>query len=98
MVHHKSDCYLVPGVEDMTTAQAQSKDAGIARAKTIRAIALVLAIVAVATLVYGFGMKWPAYYQVAAGFAAFFCVEWQRKCTQRIKVMSGGADPSDHRS
>jgi hypothetical protein len=82
----------------MTTAQAQSNDAGIARAKTMRAVALVLAIVAVATLVYGFGMKWAAYYQVAAGFVAFFCVEWQRKCTQRIKVMSGAADPSAHRS
>jgi len=92
MVHHEFDCYLVPGVEDMTTAQTQSNDAGIARAKTMRVVALVLAVASVATLVYGFGMQWPAYYQVAAGFAAFFCVEWQRKCTQRIKVLGGGAD------
>jgi len=76
----------------MTTAQTQSNDAGIARAKTMRIVALVLAIVAVATLVYGFGMGWAPYYQVAAGFAAFFCVEWQRKCTQRIKVLGGAAN------
>ena len=82
----------------MTTAQTQSNAADIARAKTMRTIAVALAILAVAVLVFGFGMKWPAYYQVAAGFAAFFSVEWQRKCTQRIKVMSGAADPSDHRS
>jgi hypothetical protein len=76
----------------MTTAQTQSNDAGIARAKTMRTVAVALAVVAVATLVYGFGMKWAAYYQVAAGFAAFFCVEWQRKCTQRIKALSGPAN------
>lgn len=58
----------------------------------MRTVAVILAVAAVATLVYGFGMKWSAYYQVAAGFAAFFCVEWQRKCTQRIKVLGGGAD------
>ena len=76
----------------MTTAQTQSNDAGIARAKTMRTVAVVLAVIAFMTLVYGFGMKWPAYYQVAAGFAAYICVEWQRKCTQRIKILSGAAD------
>ncbi len=83
---------LGSGVKDMAMAQAQSNDAGIARAKTMRIVAVVLAVVAVAILVYGFGMGWAPYYQVAAGFAAFFCVEWQRKCTQRIKVLSGAAN------
>jgi hypothetical protein len=76
----------------MTMVQNASTDAEIARMKTWRTVAIALAVISFLTLVYGFGMKWEALYQVAAGLVAYACIEWQRRCGQRIKVLSGAAD------
>jgi hypothetical protein len=61
----------------------------LARAKTMRMVAILLAVLAMAVLVYGFGMGWQPVYQVPAGLAAWAAVEWQRRCYHRIKDLSG---------
>jgi hypothetical protein len=71
------------------TAEANADDQELARAKTMRTIAIVIAVVAFAVLVYGFGMLWKPWYQVAAGVAAYAGVEWQRRCGQKIKELEG---------
>ena len=73
------------------TAQMQSSSQDLARARTMRTVAIVIAVLAFGTLVYGFGMKWEAMYQVAAGLAAYVGVEWQRHIGKKIKELSGGA-------
>lgn len=91
MVHRAWECYRFLGLE-MT--QTQTNAAEIARIKTMRTVAIVLAVVAFLTLVYGFGEKWPAIYQVIAGFASYIGIEWQRRLHQKIKVLGGAADPT----
>ena len=71
------------------TAQTQSNGSELARARNMRMIAIAFAVIAFGTLVYGFGMKWSAMYQVAAGVAAYVGVEWQRHIGKKIKQMSG---------
>ena len=71
------------------TAQTDSNAHELARARTLRAVAIGFAVVAFATLVYGFGMKWGAVYQVAAGAAAYIGVEWQRHVGRKIKQLGG---------
>jgi len=71
------------------TAQTQTNAQELARARTLRTVAIVLAVVAFGTLVYGFGMKWSAPYQVAAGFVAYVGVEWQRHIGKKIKQLGG---------
>ena len=61
----------------------------LARARTLRTVAIAFAVIAFGTLVYGFGMKWSACYQVPAGFAAYIGVEWQRHVGKKIKQLSG---------
>ena len=70
-------------------ARTQSDGAELARAKTMRTVAIVIAVLAVAVLVYGFGVGWKPWYQVPAGLAAWAAVEWQRRCYNRIKALSG---------
>ena len=72
------------------TAQTQSNEHELARARNMRMVAIAVAVVAFGTLVYGFGMKWSAVYQVAAGLAAYVGVEWQRHIGKKIKELSGG--------
>jgi hypothetical protein len=69
------------------TAETHSNDQELARAKTMRAVAIVFAVVAFSVLVYGFGMLWKPWYQVPAGLAAWMGVEWQRRLGQKIKVL-----------
>jgi hypothetical protein len=76
----------------MTTAQTQTNTAEIARLKTMRFVTGLLAVASFLTLVFGFGEKWPAMYQVAAGLVAYVFIEWQRRCGQKIKILSGAAD------
>ena len=71
-------------------AQTQSNGSELARARNMRMIAIAFAVIAFGTLVYGFGMKWSAVYQVAAGLAAYIGVEWQRHIGKKIKELSGG--------
>ncbi len=71
------------------TAQPHSNEHELARARSLRMVAIALAVIAFGTLVYGFGMKWAAVYQVAAGLAAYFCVEWQRHIGKKIRQLSG---------
>jgi hypothetical protein len=71
------------------TAQTHSTNQELARARTMRAIGIVLAVLAVAALVYGFGMGWAPWYQVPAGLAAYVAVEWQRHWYKKIKALSG---------
>ncbi len=73
------------------TARMQSAGPELARAKTMRMLAIVVAVLAVAVLVYGFGMGWMPWYQVPAGLVAWAAVEWQRRCYNRIKALSGEA-------
>jgi len=80
----------------MTTGQTQantpqSNAAEIARLKNLRTVGTVLAVVSFLTLVYGFGEKWQAMYQVAAGAVAYGFIEWQRRCHQKIKALEGKA-------
>jgi hypothetical protein len=72
----------------LETGREQSNPRDLARAKSMRTISIVLAIAAFAVLVVGFGRNWPAYYQVPAGLTAWFAVEWQRRCSRRIKALS----------
>jgi hypothetical protein len=71
------------------TAETHSNAHELARARTLRTVAIALAVIAFATLVYGFGMKWSAVYQVAAGAAAYIGVEWQRHIGKKIKQLGG---------
>jgi hypothetical protein len=71
------------------TAQTDSNAHELARARTLRTVALALAVIAFATLVYGFGMKWSPVYQVAAGFVSYVGVEWQRHIGKKIKQLGG---------
>lgn len=71
------------------TVQTQSNDQELARLRTMRTLAIVLAILAVAVLVYGFGMGWMPWYQVPAGLAAWAAVEWQRSLGKKIKALTG---------
>ena len=66
-----------------------ANDQELAKARTLRTVAIAIAVAAFATLVYGFGMKWPAVYQVAAGAASYIGIEWQRHIGKKIKQMSG---------
>jgi len=71
------------------TAQTDSNAHELTRARTLRKVAIAIAVIAFATLVYGFGMKWGAPYQVAAGFAAYVGIEWQRHIGKKIKQLGG---------
>ena len=71
------------------TVQASTKEHELSRARMLRTVAIAIAVIAFATLVYGFGMKWEALYQVAAGLAAYVAVEWQRHIGKKIKQLSG---------
>ncbi len=59
------------------------------RWSVLRRIAIALAVIAVGVLVFGFGEKWEAPYQVAAGFVAYIGIEWQRQIGRKIKQLSG---------
>ena len=71
------------------TAQTHSSDHELARARNLRMVAIAFAVVAFGALVYGFGMKWDAVYQVAAGLAAYVGIEWQRHIGKKIKQLGG---------
>ena len=71
------------------TAETHSHAGQLAKARALRKVAIAVAVIAFATLVYGFGMKWPAPYQVAAGFAAYVGIEWQRHIGKKIKQLGG---------
>jgi hypothetical protein len=83
------------GLEIKMSVQTQSPGSKLAtgselaRARTLRTIAIVIAVAAFGTLVYGFGMQWSAYYQVPAGLAAYAAVEWQRHIGKKIKALEG---------
>ena len=70
-------------------AQTDSNAHELARARTLRTVAITLAVIAFATLVYGFGMKWDAVYQVAAGAVTYIGIEWQRHIGKKIKQFGG---------
>ena len=69
--------------------QARANEHELSRARMLRTVAIALAVIAFGTLVYGFGMKWPAVYQVAAGLTAYVGVEWQRHIGKKIRQLSG---------
>lgn len=68
-------------------AQTQSNGQELARARTMRTFAIVLAVAAMAVLVYGFGMGWKPWFQVPAGLAAWAAIEWQRQLGNKIKAL-----------
>jgi hypothetical protein len=78
---------MTAGTPSKTQESANSHE--LARARALRMVAIAVAVVAFATLVYGFGMKWAAMYQVAAGLAAYIGVEWQRQIGKKIKQLGG---------
>jgi hypothetical protein len=75
------------------SAQMQSNgsdlanDQDLARLRMTRTFGIVLAVVAMAVLVYGFGMNWKPMYQVPAGLAAWAAIEWQRQLGKKIKAL-----------
>jgi hypothetical protein len=71
------------------TAETHSRDEELAKARSLRKVAIAIAIAAVGVLVFGFGMKWGAPYQVAAGAAAYVGIEWQRHIGKKIKQLGG---------
>jgi hypothetical protein len=74
------------------SAQMQSNgsdlanDQDLARLRMTRTFGIVLAVAAMAVLVYGFGMNWKPMYQVPAGLAAWAVIEWQRQLGKKIKA------------
>jgi hypothetical protein len=60
----------------------------LARARIMRVVSVVVAMVAFAVLVVAFSLGWQAYYQVAAGLAAWIAIEWQRNCSRRIRALT----------
>jgi hypothetical protein len=54
----------------------------------MRVVSVVVAMVAFAVLVVAFSLGWQAYYQVAAGLAAWIAIEWQRNCSRRIRALT----------
>jgi hypothetical protein len=74
------------------TADTQTGGQELARARTLRAVAIVLAIVFFGSLVVAFGLKLSAWYQVPAGLAAYAAIEWQRHLGKKIKTLSGGSN------
>ena len=73
------------------TADTQTNAQELARTRTLRAFAIVLALIFFGSLVVAFGLKLAAYYQVAAGAAAYAAIEWQRHLGKKIKTLSGDA-------
>ena len=71
------------------TVQTDSTEHELSRARALRKVAIALAVIAFSVLVYGFGMKWAAPYQVAAGLAAYVGIEWQRLIGKKIRQLSG---------
>lgn len=56
-------------------------------------VSIAAAVAFFALLVVAFGLKWAAYYQVAAGLAAYVCVEWQRRLDRKIKELTKSGTP-----
>ena len=69
------------------SAQTQSDNQDLARLRMTRTFGIVLAVIAMAVLVYGFGMNWKPMYQVPAGLAAWAAIEWQRQLGKKIKAL-----------
>jgi hypothetical protein len=65
-------------------------DRDMARMRTVRLLSVLLAIGAFAILVVGFALNWAAYYQVAAGLAAYIGIEWQRRVSDKIRALDKG--------
>ena len=78
-------------------AQTQSNDPELARLRTTRIFGIVLAVVATAVLVYGFGMNWKPMYQVAAGLASWASIEWQRQVGKKITTLENAGSPARQR-
>jgi hypothetical protein len=78
---------MTAGTQSKTHESANAQE--LSRVRALRTVAIAIAVVAFATLVYGFGMKWAAMYQVAAGLAAYIGVEWQRQIGKKIKQLGG---------
>jgi hypothetical protein len=74
-------------------AGTQPNDHELSRLRTMRLVAIVLAVVAVAVLIYGFGMGWMPWYQVPAGLAAYAAVEWQRQDGKKIRSLEDDQAP-----
>ncbi len=72
-------------------AETHANDHELARLRTMRAVAVVFAMVAFGTLVVGFGLQWKPWFQVPAGLAAWAGIEWQRRCGQKIKALTKAA-------
>ena len=72
---------------DSTGAASNAHE--LARAHMLRKVAIAVAVIAVGVLVFGFGEKWDAPYQVAAGFVAYIGIEWQRHIGKKIKQLGG---------
>jgi len=68
--------------------QTQSSNQGLAQARMMHKVSIAAAVAFFALLVVAFGLKWAAYYQVAAGLAAYLCVEWQRRLDRKVKELA----------
>ena len=70
------------------TAETHGNDQELARLRTMRMVAIAVAVIAFSVLVYSFGMQAPAWQQVLLGLAAYGGIEWQRRLGRRIKELT----------
>ena len=79
--------------------QTETNVQGLAQARMMHKISIALAIVLFLGLVAAFSFRLAAYYQVAAGLAAYIAVEWQRACGRKVTALSNAGSPrSDART
>jgi hypothetical protein len=70
-------------------AETHSNAHELARARALRTVAIIFALVSFLALVVGFGLAWKPWFQVPLGLLAYVCIEWQRHIGKRIKQLSG---------
>jgi hypothetical protein len=71
------------------SADTHSNDQELARARSLRTIAIASAVIAFLALVLSFGLGWKPWFQVPVGMLAYICIEWQRHIGKKIKQLSG---------
>jgi hypothetical protein len=78
---------MQPG-QTQSSDMARTAEQDLARLRTTRGVAMILAVAAFALLVVAFSLAWKPYYQVAVGLAAWAAIEWQRNNGRKIKALT----------
>jgi hypothetical protein len=80
-------------VQSQSNDKGLANDQGLAQARTMHKLSIAAALALFALLVVSFALKWEAYYQVAAGLAAYIAIEWQRRCDRKVKELAKTGTP-----